>query len=211
MADWRQVRTVDQLLAVGVQMRADDSQLGLAIGIQRAVSARFVHGYSRFTWRQNPYLAAADALFPDPDPIYSAPVRPADILAYPMAACSQQAIVMQAVLARAGIPFASVRWGGYGGGHFAVAARVDGAWRYFDPNMEPAGQGVRFQEMLDRPDTIRAMYFRSLKPGFAVVLADYAEGRGAGTVRLDSVNENPAPRGAALQTVTFALTFRKGL
>ena len=94
--------------------------------VNEVVKRRFYHGYSYFHWRDN-YMAYLLSFVTKPDA--HAIVLPDDILRYPYGACSQQAIVMMALLQRKGFPVRKV--GLYdpeaGYGHFVLEAQYGGA------------------------------------------------------------------------------------
>jgi len=98
--------------------------------ISNAISNRFYHGFSHFSIGEN-WIAA----FSEKAIGYglASKVRPDDIMKHPYAACSQQAMVMMAILKRKNISYRSVGFPH----HFALEVLVNDNWYYFDPNMEP--------------------------------------------------------------------------
>jgi hypothetical protein len=197
------VSTITQLEAVARAMKPEgNTQHDLVVGMQRAVSARFVHGYSKFSWRDNPYVRVLD--YVDPAANHASPMRVEDILQFDMAACSQQGLVLQEMLKRKGIEFATVAWEGPLHGHYAVAAKVDNMWRYYDPNVEPSEQGVPLNLILNDPATVYRIYRVSNQPQLAPILASYTRKK-QGRVFIKDVNQNSAPRGQAMHRLTFAL------
>ncbi len=96
----------------------------------QVVRRRFYHGYSHYTFKEN-YIAALAGRYIWSD--LSAIVIPDDIMRYPYAACSQQSIVMMDIFKRNGIPYRKVGFIH----HFAMEAKIDGNWYYFDTNKEP--------------------------------------------------------------------------
>jgi hypothetical protein len=105
--------------------------------IDDILRSRFYHGYSEYSMRDNwvAYLCS-EILFWG----IKHPVIPDDILKYPMAACSQQGLVFQAILRQYDIPYATIAFGqsdkSYSG-HYAVSAYYGNSWHYFDSNQEP--------------------------------------------------------------------------
>lgn len=94
------------------------------------ISKRFYHGYSHYSLRENLISAILGKI------VWfdlSAIVIPDDLMKYPMAACSQQSIVMIECFKRLGVPCRKVGFDG----HFAFEAFIKGQWYYFDTNKEP--------------------------------------------------------------------------
>lgn len=94
------------------------------------VRKRFYHGYSHYNFREN-YIAAIAGKYIWYD--LSAIVIPADIMKYPYAACSQQSIIMMEVFKQKGITYRKIGFHH----HFAIEAKIEGKWYYFDTNKEP--------------------------------------------------------------------------
>lgn len=102
--------------------------------LSQTIRKRFYHGYSHYSLSENWIAALAGKYLWDD---LSAIVDPKDILRYPMAACSQQAIVMAASCRELGIPYRPV----FFKHHFALEVNIRGQWYYTDPNMEPRYPG----------------------------------------------------------------------
>lgn len=98
------------------------------------VRNRFYHGYSHYNLRDN-FMASLIA--PLTVSGLSAIVIPDDILKYPFAACSQQSIVMMEILKSKGFVTRKVGMSGKISGHFCFEVYYEGAWHFFDPDMEP--------------------------------------------------------------------------
>lgn len=94
------------------------------------VQQRFYHGYSHYALNENWMAAVAGYLVWNH---LSAIVIPDDLLKYPMAACSQQSLLMMQLLRNKGIPVRKVGFAH----HFALEAKFDNQWYYFDTDMEP--------------------------------------------------------------------------
>jgi hypothetical protein len=97
--------------------------------IAAIIRKHFYHGFSHYSFAENPYASIAGFLVWDH---LSAVVIPDDIMKHPRAACSQQALVMMEIFKRTGTDFRKV--GLYN--HFCVEAFIEGEWRFFDTNME---------------------------------------------------------------------------
>lgn len=100
------------------------------VAISKAIRLRFRHGFSHFTLRENWIAALGERVIGYG---LASKVIPDDIMHYPYAACSQQAMVMMEILKRKHIDYRSVGFPH----HFALEASINGEWNYFDPNMEP--------------------------------------------------------------------------
>jgi hypothetical protein len=119
------IQTVDQVVAA-LDRSPSMSTTGRVHELEQLLRARFYHGYARYSLHEN-WVAwlAARLVHPDLD----AKVDPAEILRHPWAACSQQAMVVQEVLKRMNLDYASVIFPG----HFASAVRIAGIWYVVDP------------------------------------------------------------------------------
>ena len=120
------IRDVDTIVALARKKGEGQGQMGAVKAVEDILRQRFYHGYSRYGFGDNWVLWLANAVI---DPDLSAKVFPEDILDHPWAACSQQALVVQAALQRMGIPYATVLWPS----HFTAAAFLDGQWYVVDP------------------------------------------------------------------------------
>jgi hypothetical protein len=194
------VKTVDDALKILPSYAAREHgsrDARIAFGIDRFVRDRFLHGPSLLNVRHNWLAGLAGLVWIN----LRMPVLPDEILHHRRAICSQQAIVFMALLKHSGIDYGSVliAWpeGGEGeAGHFAVAARVDGRWLYFDPDQEAAVPATPLQSVIDG-SALPRLY--GAKPALlARMRAAAAEGR----IRLARVDQDPAPRGALFQRVT---------
>jgi hypothetical protein len=201
---WRpelaRVRSIDEamsLIPAYVVHEQGSREARVAKAVNRFVQERFFHGASEFTYRQNwlGWFAGAGWLN------LRVPVIPDDILKHRRAICSQQAIVFMELLRRHGLHYASVliSWPDANGGpigHFAVAARVDGRWLYFDPDQEARQAGVPMARVMDG-SALPMLY--GDKPA---LLAGLRQAAALGQIRLAYVDAYPAPRGGLFQWAT---------
>ncbi len=104
--------------------------LSYANVLAEVVRKRFYHGYSHYAFKENWIASLAGATIWND---LSAIVLPDDILKYPMAACSQQSIVMMECFKRRGIDYRKVGFDH----HFALEGNIHGHWYFFDTNLEP--------------------------------------------------------------------------
>lgn len=183
------ITNVDQAMALlpSYVGAANPTRSQVALGIGRFLRQRFHHGYSAYRpcddWVAN--LAAAGWSH------LGAPVLPDHILRYSNAACSQQAIVFQEMLRRSGIDYGSVRFDDPG--HFAVAARTEKGWQYFDSNQEPVKTGVPLAGIL---------HGRALGDIYPRLGPELQAARDRGDVSFGGINEYPAAKAALFHRLT---------
>ena len=122
----RHLQTVDEIVAMARANARDPSIKEQVYQLEQIVRLRFYGGYSRYTFGEN-WMAwlAARLFFANLD----AKVLPGDILRHRAAACSQQAIVVQAALARMGLRYATAELPS----HFFATAWIDSEWYIVDP------------------------------------------------------------------------------
>jgi hypothetical protein len=121
-----QLQTVDGILAAARVGEHEGNELAQLAAVENVLRYRFYHGYNRYSFHEN-WVAWVLARVVHPD--LDAKVGLNEILEQPWAACSQQAIVVQAILRRLNLPYAVVEYPG----HFSAAARVNGDWYIVDP------------------------------------------------------------------------------
>lgn len=191
----RSVTSVDQAIAIlplfmpGVERPTDRQKVD---AVDSFLRLRFFHSYSEYTFRQNWLAYLAGFVWGD----LRQPVLPDDILNYRRAACSQQALVFQAMLARMAIDYASVSW--VRPGHFTPAARVDGEWRYYDTNLEIGMKSVPVATVL-KGDVLSRMYDGARAQTFKKAVRDKR-------VSFGFVNEYRAPQAALFHRTTAWLS-----
>jgi hypothetical protein len=115
----------DSALGVEARQSLEYSELLTAL-----IRKRFYHGYSYYAAGNNWIAWMAGTVLWDH---LHALVIPDDILKHPMAACSQQSIVLAAAFQQAGVAYREVDLNG----HFVLEGRVEDKWLLFDPNLEP--------------------------------------------------------------------------
>ncbi len=152
------------------------------------VRARFFHGYSYFRPCDNWLAYIAGYVWDD----LRSPVIADDILNFRRGACSQQAIVFQALLRERGIPYATVTLPG----HFLSAAQINGQWLVYDANMEIPVRRFSLEQLLAGDPAIGHLY-----PDLNV--------RGAAqrrAIKFRYMNGNPAPQAALFHRITHFLS-----
>lgn len=119
-----------------------------ARALAEVVQLHTVHGVSRQSWKEN-WIANLIDKFGISNASFSGRMRPEDLIRDNIAYCSQVSLILQELLRRKGIEYATVRFN-VGGPppHSAVAARPDGVWRYYDASYEPVEQGVPFNRLV---------------------------------------------------------------
>lgn len=150
----QKVYDIPSLLAyVDGQADTDRNTLQYFNTLTSTVRKRFYHGYSHYSLSEN-WIAAMSGKFIWQD--LSAIVDADDMLKYPMAACSQQAIIIMECCKQNNIPYRPV----YFKHHFALEAYIGGQWYYSDPNMEPAYPNDRRSSLQSLIDSgcLPAMY-----------------------------------------------------
>ncbi|WP_026462927.1 hypothetical protein [Adhaeribacter aquaticus] len=102
--------------------------------VNQVIEKKFYHGFSHYSIQDNWLACLAGKVIWDH---LSAIVIPNDLVKHPMAACSQQSIVMMEVLRKRGY---QVRKLGLSG-HFVLETFYDKTWHVFDPDKEPIYSG----------------------------------------------------------------------
>lgn len=147
---------------------------------------RFVHGYSLYRPCQNWLAWAAAAAWQD----LKSPVLPDEILRHRRAACSQQAIVFQALMRRRGLDVRSVGLPG----HFLSAVKLRGRWFVYDSNKEIRVRRYPL-DLLQRGGVEVERLYPVEGRGFRTAIA-------AGKLELRPVNADPAPQAGLFQRAT---------
>src|SRR5438067_1365881 len=197
LADVRSVDAAMKVLPGYIARQQGSQEMRVARGIDQFVRDRFFHGISLLSWRENSLAALAGYAWIN----LREPVLPDDILHHRRAICSQQAIVAMELLRRYGMHRAAVMmaWDSPdpdGRGHFALAAKVDGRWMYFDPDQEPAVETVPVETVLDGTALPR-LYAN--KPA---LLARMRGAAARGAIKMGWIDTYPAPRGGLFQALT---------
>jgi hypothetical protein len=107
-----------------------------ALTVSEVIQKKFYHGFSCYGFSNN-YLALLSARILNNH--LDAIVLPNEIVKYPYAACSQQAIVAMDLLTRKNITTRKVgfRAGTGYDGHFCFEAYYNDKWHFFDTDLEP--------------------------------------------------------------------------
>jgi hypothetical protein len=170
--------------------------------VSEVVRKRFYHGYSTYGYNDN-YLASAIAGVTVPG--LSSLVIPDEIMKYPYAACSQQAMIEMQALEDKGFKTRKILFHGKTyGGHFAFEVFYEGAWHFHDPNMEPdkallASYGMPNIDFLaHHPDLLTKAYNRFPKDQVMDIIPNYSYG---------PVNTFPAKKAMVFHKATKFLSY----
>jgi hypothetical protein len=169
--------------------------------VSSVVRKRFYHGYSYYGFSNN-YMALLVSKVTVPG--LGAVVIPDDILKYPYAACSQQAIVMMEVLQSKGFETRKVSFQGKTSGHFCFEVYFENGWHFYDTNMEPdinvlnsyGRPGIAF--LVSHPDILLKAYRQYPKNEILDIFPTYTYGE---------INKFPASRALIFQKLTKFLSY----
>ncbi len=127
-----QIKSLEDLDNLSNSVNGNEQTLEYWNNVAKNLRQKFYHGYSAYTLQEN-WVAALAGYFFSPKIYFQYIVSPDDIMKYPMAACSQQGIVLQTLFNKKGINYKTVKFNH----HYAVAAEIEGDWYFFDTNIEP--------------------------------------------------------------------------
>jgi hypothetical protein len=147
------IRSINQLIAHVDSLNSSSDiiitdSLNYANLMARTLRMRFVHGWSKYTWKNNWALALLNPLHPHIMGI----VKPDDILNYSDALCSQQSIIGMEALKRKGFRYRKVGFFKDNKGHFTYEILLNDGWHYYDLDKEPS---LKFMEKNNRPSINR--------------------------------------------------------
>lgn len=163
--------------------------------LESVIAERFYHGFSHFTPGEN-WIAALSGKWIRED--LACKVDPEDIVQQPNAACSQQALVMMAVLRKKGMNYRSVGFPH----HYAMEVQVGEEWYFFDANMEPviSKEQRSLANWQHQNDRLKQFYDTNRFSDL-----DFKLGNGL-TATTGRINEVPAQRARLFHTVTGLLS-----
>lgn len=169
--------------------------------VTAVVRKKFYHGYSYYRFATNYVGFLTSRMIMEG---LNSVVIPNDIVKYPNAACSQQAIVVMEVLRSKGFEIRKVGFQGKEAGHFCFEVFFDNQWHFYDTNMEP---DVAYLKSIGRPgiaylaahpDILLTAYRQYPKETILDVFPNYFYGE---------MNEEPAPRAVLFQKITRLLSY----
>lgn len=186
--DLQSIGSVDAAVAYVKGTRSGTQPGATADATDVFVRKRFVQGYSELSPCEDWIAYLAGFVRRD----LRNPVLPDDILQHRRAACSQQAIVFQAIARELGLDVGSVRLTG----HFVPAVRIRGQWIVYDPNQEIEPRSFPLSSLLVGDPQIERSYGSF---GRTIGIVRQAA---TGQIRLGDVNSNPAPRASVFHRLT---------
>jgi hypothetical protein len=169
--------------------------------VSSAVQKRFFHGYSFYGFSSN-YMALLLSKVTVSG--LGAIVVPNDIMKYPYAACSQQAIVMMEVMRSKGFETRKVGFQGKISGHFCFEVYFAGEWHFYDTNMEPDIKvlnshnrpGIAF--LVSHPEILIQAYRQYPRSEILDIFPTYTYGE---------LNKFPAPNAVVFQKIAKFLSY----
>ncbi len=159
--------------------------------LESVIAERFYHGFSHFSPAQNWIAAFAGKLFKED---YACIVQPDEMMPFPNAACSQQSMVMMAVLKNKNISYRSLGFPH----HYAMEVLISKEWYFFDANMEPiiSKEQRSLTNWQHQSDNLKQYYDKDRYGDL-----DYAFGNGL-TAIIGAVNDTPAKNARAFHIIT---------
>jgi hypothetical protein len=177
-------------------LQVKNGSLDYAILVASVIRKRFYHGFSNYTLQQNWIAAIAGYVFGRG---LASPVNADEILQHPYAGCSQQAIVLMAVMKEKNISYRSVGFPH----HYATEINFNNCWYYFDPNMEPQiKKNERNQNTWKgSADYLKIYYHRKYNYNYL----NWSFGKSVPVI-FGNKNANPAPHASIFQSITKYLS-----
>lgn len=168
----------------------------IALAVEDFAARRFLHSYSTFSFCDNWLAYLAGGLHYD----LKVPIDADDVLRFPVAFCTQNTTVMQALFERFGIKSASAIF--MGNKHIAPVANLDGRWALYDGDMEPLRTDVVFVE--DLPKAAYDMYANRSSHLYSEDFARVAEfAANSGQIALGPPTRLTSRNGRIFQRVTW--------
>lgn len=163
--------------------------------LESVISNRFYHGFSHFTLSEN-WVAAVSGKWLKED--YACKVQPEAIMQQSYAACSQQSLVMMAVLRKKGMNYRSVGFPH----HYAMEVQAGNEWYFFDANMEPSisKENRSLAHWQHQNDYLKKFYDSKHYSNL-----DYQFGKGQ-TAIVGAINEEPAKNARLFHAITAVLS-----
>lgn len=188
-------RLIDYADSVANKRQLKTGTLQYAELVSSIIRRRFYHGFSNYTLKQNWIAATAQYFFGRG---LASPVNPDEILQYPYAGCSQQAIVLMEAMKRKSV---SYRYVGFPH-HYATELFFNRSWYFFDPDMEPSiPESARIETNWKASTDSLKKYYTSEDSKFL----DWGFGKSL-KVKAGDTNAAPAPRAYFFQLVTKYLS-----
>jgi hypothetical protein len=176
------------------QKKYKRNSLQYSLVVSDVLEKRFYHGFSVYSLSQNWIAAVTQYLLGH---YVANPVLPEDILKYPYAGCSQQAIVLAEVMKKNQVPYRSLGFPH----HYATELEFNNSWYFFDTNMEPVMtvEDRNLKNWNHNSDQLKKFYHKN----FAAINWGLGDGLKAEVGKIDAA---PAPRASLFQIVTKYLS-----
>lgn len=176
------------------QKKYNRSSLQYALVVSNVLENRFYHGFSVYSLRQNWIAAITQYLFGH---YVANPVLPEDILKYPYAGCSQQAIVLTHLMKMYQVPYRSLGFPH----HYATEMEFNNSWYFFDTNMEPVmtAEDRNLKNWNHNSDSLKKFYHKNI----AAINWGFGDGLKA---EVGEINAMPARNAYLFQIVTKYLS-----
>ena len=176
------------------QKKYKRNSLQYSLVVSDVLEKRFYHGFSVYSLSQNWIAAVTQYLLGH---YVANPVLPEDILKYPYAGCSQQAIVLTEVMKKNQVPYRSLGFPH----HYATELEFNNSWYFFDTNMEPVMtvEDRNLKNWNHNSDQLKKFYHKN----FAAINWGLGDGLKAEVGKIDAA---PAPRASLFQIVTKYLS-----
>jgi hypothetical protein len=189
------IHTLEQYVdSAAASLQAATNSFEYILAAETAIKNRFYHGFSHFTLNEN-WIAALSGKYIEEG--LACKVQPEKIIQQSNAACSQQSIVLMALLRKKGIQYRMVGFPH----HYAMEVWIDNSWYFFDADMEPV---ITKAERMENNWKLQSDNLKKYYNGrFADI--DYKFGNGL-TVNVGIVNEVPAQNARIFQSATIVLS-----
>jgi hypothetical protein len=195
------IRSVSQAEAyIRSRVPPDASDAQIADAIEDFAQRRFVHGFSSYRMCDNWIAYLAGGFRYD----LKVPIDADEILQYDRAMCTQNTLVIHALLKRFGIEYAAFTF--WRPLHMAPAARIEGKWALYDGDIETKRTGIVSLDEVMQGDALETIYAGFLGnpeyPHAEDLGRQFKHAAKLGKVRLQDVNRSPGDNGRLFQAVT---------
>lgn len=176
------------------QKKYAPNSLQYAMVVSNVLEQRFYHGFSVYSLQNNWIAAVTQYLFGH---YVADPVNPEDILKYPYAGCSQQAIVLAAVMKKNRVRYRSLGFPH----HYTTELQFNNSWYYFDTDMEPdmTAEDRDLETWKHDADSLKKFYHKNL----GAVEWGFGNSQKAQVGKIDA---KPAPNASLFQNTTKYLS-----
>ena len=176
------------------QKKFAPNSLQYAMVVSDVLEQRFYHGFSVFSLQKNWIAAVTQYMFGH---YVANPVNPEDILKYPYAGCSQQAIVLAEIMKRNKVPYRSLGFPH----HYTTELQFNNSWYYFDTDMEPdmTAEDRDLKNWKHDGDSLKKYYHKN------IAAAEWGFGNSQ-KASVGKIAAKPAPNASLFQNTTKYLS-----